>query len=83
MGDEKVTRLSLCELFGIEFLRSIWHKPSEQQSSAIATSRRFRMAREALARAQPIKMREFSKLVARLLISRISFQERFLRSVSS
>jgi hypothetical protein len=34
------------------------------QSRAIATSHRFGMARESLARAQPIKMREFSKLAS-------------------
>jgi len=47
------------------------------QSSAIATSHRFRMARETLARAQPIKMREFSKLVTRLLFREYRFKRGF------
>ena len=49
------------------------------QSSAKATSQRFRMAHETLARAQPIKMRECSKLVTRLLFREYRFNERFLR----
>jgi hypothetical protein len=47
------------------------------QSSAVATSHRFRMARETLARVQPIEMREFSKLVTRLLFREYRFKRGF------
>jgi hypothetical protein len=64
-----------------EFLRSIWHngEPSEQRDSDLAS---FQDGALDLARAQSIKMREFSKLATRLLF-REYHQERFLRSVSS
>src|SRR5260370_27726092 len=71
--------MSLCELLGIQSC-AVFGIMVSFQSSAIATSHRFRMGRKALARAQPIKMREFSKLVTRLLfreyVSREVFEKR-------
>ena len=73
----KVTNnLSLCELFGIESC-AVFGIMVSLQSSAIAPSHRFRMARETLARAQPIKMRECSKLVTRLLFREYRFKRGF------
>jgi hypothetical protein len=57
-------------------LRSIWHnrEPSEQRDSDLAS---FQDGALDLARAQPIKMREFSKLVTRLLFREYRFKRGF------
>jgi hypothetical protein len=59
-----------------KFLRSIWHngEPSEQRDSDLAS---FQDGALDLARAQPIKMREFSKLATRLLFREYRFKRGF------
>src|ERR1700680_3586616 len=62
-------KLSLCELFGIEFC-ALFGITAILERSAIATSHRFRMARETLARAQPIKNARVLKTRHKAVISR-------------